>query len=276
MPLSERLLVIAGQALPGVPLDGARVTGGEFHDVVLLPGVAAVRVARNAAAAATLPRSAALLDRLADVLPFPVPRPLGPVTEAGGTSALAVSWVDGAPHPRGTGDPERLGALLAALAAVDVAPLRPLLGPPYLHPGCWTDVVEDGVLPLLPARWHAEVRRRTEAVLALPPVPPSLVHCDLVGPNVHWLPSGALAGVLDWDFAQEFDPALDAACLGRWHGWDVLRAVVDDATWRRARIWADSFGIEHVGSALLNGEPPAVVDHHVSGTIEWLERTCHP
>ena len=275
---TDRLFGIAEHLLPGVALDTATLAHGQFHDVVLVPGVAAVRVARTAATAAELPRRSELLRRLdAAGLPFAVPCPLGPVTEVDGSVAVAVSWVGGVPQERGTGDPTRLAALLAALAAVAVDPLADVLARPYLDRSGrgWVDVVDDGVLPLLPARWHDEVRRRVDAVLALPPVPTSLVHCDLVGANVHWLPSGEPAGVLDWDFAQEFDPAFDAACLA-WHGWDVVREAVDAVTYARARTWSLVFGIEHIGAALIDREPPAVLDRYVSGTIEWLERTCHP
>ncbi len=274
-PVDARLLGIAEHLLPGVALDTATLAAGEFHDVVLVPGVAAVRVARTAATAAELPRRAELLRRLdATGLPFAVPCPLGDVVEVDGATAVAVSWVGGTPGERGSGDPARLAALLAALAAVDPDPLADVLGPPHTDAagGGWVGVVEDGVLPLLPARWHDEVRRRVDAAMELPPVPPSLVHCDLVGPNVHWLPSGELAGVLDWDFAQAFDPALDAACLA-WHGWDTVRAAVDEHTYERARIWSRTFGIEHIGAALIALEPPVVLDRYVSGTIEWLERT---
>src|SRR2546430_1008403 len=75
-----------------------------------------------------------------------------------------------------------------------------------------------------------------EAALELADVSPSLVHADLGGENVHWHPDGELAGVLDWDLAQPFDPAVDAACLAV-HGWENVREAVDVETYRRAGIW---------------------------------------
>jgi hypothetical protein len=47
--MSGQLLDVARTLLPDVPLGGARVARGQFHDVVLLPGTAAVRVARSPA-----------------------------------------------------------------------------------------------------------------------------------------------------------------------------------------------------------------------------------
>ena len=83
---------------------------------------------------------------------------------------------------------------------------------------------------------------------------------------------GALVGVLDRDLAQAFDPAVDAACLG-WYGWATLQAAVDEETYRRARMWWRTFGYEQLGAAVLNGEPPEVLDHYATSTVAWLERT---
>ena len=52
---------------------------------------------------------------------------------------------------------------------------------------------------------------------ALPPVEPGVVHGDLAGTNVPWRTDGTVYGVLDWDHAQAFDPAVDVGCLS-WFG----------------------------------------------------------
>lgn len=84
-------------------------------------------------------------------------------------------------------------------------------------------------------------------------VPASLVHGDLAGENMHWSADDDLVGILDWDLAQAFDPAVDAACLA-WHGSRTVRRAVDGDTYRRARVWARTFGIEQVSAVIANGE----------------------
>ncbi|MEU7898400.1 aminoglycoside phosphotransferase family protein [Nonomuraea sp. NPDC049152] len=265
-----KLLEIAAALLPGTSMDTARLASGQFHDVVLIPGVAVVRIARHETAAAELSRRTELLSRLAATdLPFRVPEPLGPVATVGDRVAVALSWVDGAAHPKGSGDPVRLRALLDALAAVDLADVKDVLDEPHAYAGRdrWEELLVEEVLPRLPSHVRAEARRRVAAAAELEPVPAGLVHGDLAGDNVHWSPDGVVVGVLDWDLAQPFDPAVDAACLA-WHGWDAVRSAVDAETYRRARVWAATFAVEMIGAALLNGEP---VDRYIEKTTRVLE-----
>lgn len=133
----------------------------------------------------------------------------------------------------------------------------------------WAVVLAEDVIPRLPPRWRAEGRRRLDDAVALEPVPDALVHGDLAGSNVHWGPDGKLVGVLDWDLALPFDPAVDAACMA-WHGWDTIRAAVDDETYRRARVWNQTFGIEHL-IAVLPGKTLSSVDSYVDHIVPWLE-----
>ncbi|MFF0245933.1 phosphotransferase [Streptosporangium sandarakinum] len=269
----QRLLEIAAEFLPGVSLDGARLARGQFHEVVLIPGIAAVRIARRETAAAELPRRTELLSRLAALdLPFRIPTPLGPVSTVNGRVAVAVSWLEGAAHPEGSGDLVRLRAVLDALASVDVTAIEDVLDEPHAYAGRgrWEELLVEEVIPRLPVRARREAERRVQAALELEEAPASLVHGDLAGENMCWGRGGELIGVLDWDLAQPFDPAVDAACLA-WHGWDTVRSAVDSGTYRRARVWAATFGIEQVGSAIVNGEPPEIVDRYVERTARRLE-----
>jgi aminoglycoside phosphotransferase (APT) family kinase protein len=269
----HQLLEIAAALLPGTSLDGAKLASGQFHDVVLLPGVAAVRVARREIAAADLPRRTDLLSRLAVMdLPFEVPTPLGPVATVNNRVAVAVSWLEGTAHPEGSGEAARLRAVLDALASVDVTTLKDVLDEPHAYAGRsrWAELLAEEVIPRLPVHLRPEAQSRIQAALELEEVPASLVHGDLAGENMHWSPDGKLIGVLDWDLAQPFDPAVDAACLA-WHGWDAVRSAVNVETFRRARVWAATFGIEQVSSAIVNGEPPEIVDRYVERTARWLE-----
>jgi aminoglycoside phosphotransferase (APT) family kinase protein len=263
--------------LPGTDLSRARVEeGGQFHRVVLLPDRAVVRIARTAQAAAELPRRTELLRRLARAgLPFAVPEPLGEVAVVDGLTGVALSRLPGAPAAKGSGDPDRLAGVLRALAEVDVRDLADVLAEPHAFAGGaqWPTLMLDGVVPLLPRERQAEARARIEAVLDLPPVPPSLVHGDLAGANLHWHPDGSLAGVLDWDFAQPFDQALDAACLA-WFGWAALRAATIPETFARAISWYRVFGLEQIAVRLLQRSPADELQRVVGRTVAWLDHSA--
>ena len=271
----DDLLAIADALLPGIAWDRARLGRGGSHDVVLLPGVAAVRVANHATAAALLPRRCQLLSRLEKAgLPFAVPVPLTDVMAIDGRTAVALSWVPGAPTPRGWGEPAGLRELLAALSSVHLADLDGLLGPAHAYAGGprWPELMRE-VGTLLPDEWRAEAAGRIAAAEDLPVVPVRLVHGDLAGENVHWDPAGRhCVGVLDWDYAQPFDPAVDAACLA-WHGWRTLQEAVDPPTYRRARTWYLTFGLDQVAVSLLRGDPARVLADEVAQAVAWLERT---
>ncbi|MEU6714198.1 aminoglycoside phosphotransferase family protein [Nonomuraea sp. NPDC046802] len=274
-PVPADLLEIADALMPGAPLDAARLARGGIHDVVLLPGVAAVRISQRPLGAELLPRSTEVLRAIAaSGLPFAVPEPLTPVTAFGERAAVAVSWIDGAGLAEGQGDPVRIGELLETLRELPITPdLRALLAAPRTHTGAanWANILADEVIPRFPAKWREEGRRRLEAALALEAVPDSLVHGDLCGGNVHWGPDGKLIGVLDWDRAHLFDPAIDAAFMG-WHGWDTLRRAVDDATYRRAHVWERTFGVNQLVAVLeLGGRPLARVESYVEHIVACLE-----
>jgi aminoglycoside phosphotransferase (APT) family kinase protein len=265
------ILEIAAALLPGVRLDSAQLApDGNVHHVLLIPGVAAVRVSKRPLAASAMPRRVAVLRELASAgLPFQVPEPLTPVTLFGDRAAVAVSWIDGVALPAGVGDPAQIAEVLAAVRAVPLSSdLMAVLddrdaGRP------WSQVITDDVLPRLPARWQPEVRRRLDAALALDPVPDALVHGDLGGSNVHWSADGKLVGILDWDLAMPGDPAIDAALMA-WHGWDNLRRAVSPETYRRARVWDCLLGVGHL-VATMNGRPMTNPDGFVRAVVPWLE-----
>jgi aminoglycoside phosphotransferase (APT) family kinase protein len=238
--------------------------------VLLIPGVAAVRVSRRPLAAASMPRRVEVLRQLASAgLPFQVPEPLTPVTAFGDQAAVAVSWVDGAALPEGVGDPSQVAEVLEAVRSVPLSgSLMAVLDDRAQGPS-WSTVIVEEILPRLPARWQAEGRRRLDAALALEPVPDALVHGDLSGSNVHWSADGKLLGILDWDMAMPGDPAIDAAQMA-WHGWDNVRRAVSADTYRRARTWDALFGVGHL-VATMNGRPMTSPDGFVAAIVPWLE-----
>lgn len=269
----QDLLEIASALLPAVDLSGALLARGQFHDVVLVPDVAAVRVARRQSAAAELPRRMELLRRLgAAHLPFLVPEPLTSVTQFGDRAAVAVTWIAGRPLPKGAGSPAALAQLLAGLRNVDPGSLGEVLGPAHAYAGGerWYDLMINEAIPRLPTRLQDEARQRVEDAAALPEVEAHLVHGDLGGHNLHWDQEGRLIGVLDWDLAQPFDQAVDVACLGQ-QGWDNVRLAVDNETFKRAQIWYRTFGVEQIVAAITNGEPDDILTWYVNRASRWLD-----
>lgn len=283
-PIPPDLLEIAEALVPGAPLGSARLAEhGNLHHVVLFPGVAAVRISKRPSSAAELPRRTEILRAVgAAGLPFAVPEPLTPVATFGERRAVAISWIDGEPLPEGVGDPAVLGPLLEALREVAVSPqLKAVLHTPRRYDDGlgWADILSAEVIPRLPAKWRDGVRQRLETLLALEEVPAGLVHGDLGGGNIHFDRDGKLVGVVDWDMAILSDPAIDAALVATWHGWDVLRAATDGQTYRCAWAWNDAVEVGHLHAVFAN-KPLESVDGFVSSIVAWLEAewaatSCH-
>ena len=267
----DDLLEIAAALLPGVRLDRAvPATDGNIHHVLLVPGVAAIRVSKRPLAAAAMPRRVAVLRQLASAgLRFQVPEPLTPVTMFGDRAAVAVSWIDGAALPEGVGSVAQITEVLESVRAVPLdGDLMAVLDerPQGRH---WSTIITEDVVPRLPARWQPEVLRRIAAALALEPVPDALVHGDLGGANVHWSAGGKLLGILDWDLAMPGDPALDVALMA-WHGWDTVRRAVPTEVFHRARTWDALLGVGHL-VACMNGRPMTNPEGFVRAVVPWLE-----
>lgn len=238
------------------------------------------------------------------------PVPLSGAVAAGTGAAVLQRFVPGGPHPPHEGDPATLRRLLAEIAAVDVADPRiaPHLGRPFAFRGPWTPerVRHVADLPgLIRARlgawpgddldrvvgadgWAAAVARLTGTVsgwTADPPAPASLVHGDLAGHNMRWRAVPAdhascgqvrweLAGVLDWDLACAWDPALNVAYLGLWHGEDGVEAVAaDPAEARRARVWLGAMALETLDDAAARD---AIVGGLADGAWHRLLRKTLP
>jgi aminoglycoside phosphotransferase (APT) family kinase protein len=265
-----RLRELAQMVLSDVDWRDAEVVVGEFHDVVIATGLAVVKVARGGAVH-HLQRRADLLSVLGRLdLPFATPTPLAPVVRCGDRAAVALSWVHGGPPPH---PPEAaaLSGVLEALSSVDVAGLKGLLDAPHAYAGRerWECLMLNVVPDMLPDGLRVEAVRRVERALALPQVEPGLVHGDLAGTNLLWRADGTLSGVLDWDLAQAFDPAVDVGCLA-WFGWDAVRAAVNTEQLHRARVWADTFPLEQVAAAVDNGEPEPVIQRVIDRVVAHL------
>lgn len=291
--------------------------GGQFHRVLVLPGVGVVRMTRTPATARALPDRMAAVRHLGTTaaLPFSVPVPLTEVVPAGseaergteqaseqrseqgselgsegarepsgpreGVAGVVQAYLPGEAHPPHSGDPAVLRGLCETLARIDTVALRPHLGAPFAFRGPWTPAKVAAVrdLPGLladtygsgawsgtgataAAAWDGTVELLTGTVTAWtehPVVEPSLVHGDLAGHNMRWQREGGawrLTGILDWDLATVWDPALNPAYLALWHGEEKLEDIARDAAEaRRARVWLGAMALESLYDASLREGP---------------------
>ncbi|VXB09057.1 phosphotransferase [Citricoccus sp. K5] len=279
--------------------------GGQFHRVLVLPGVGAVRMTRTHEAAAHLNDRMATLQILSTTaaFPFAVPVPLTEVVgEAdglpAGMAAVVQEYLPGEAHPPHTGEVPVLRELCRTLAGIDTTPLAPHLGPPFAYrgpwtaekvaavqsvpsvlaashgPGVWTDGSPEAPGGAVSAdRWAETVATLTATHTAWtedPVVTPSLVHGDLAGHNMRWQRSAAegvgrdgddrerwhLTGILDWDLAAVWDPALNPAYLALWHGEEKLEAIARDADEAlRGRVWLGWMALETIYDASLREGP---------------------
>jgi aminoglycoside phosphotransferase (APT) family kinase protein len=271
-PLNERwVLAVASELLPGLDRGRASLEFGVEHVVVVAPEAGVVRISRAPGNRPVMERRVELLSELGRAgLPFTVPAPLSEVAVVDGYAAVALSWVPGEPDRAGNGDPAVLRQLLAALRQVDIGALGSVLASPHGYAGGeqWAELMAQAITRL-PPDVRGEARRRLAEALALPAVPPSLVHGDLAGANLRWAPDGKLLGVLDWDWASAWDPAIDVACLG-WHDWPAVQSAVDPQTCHRAMVWQRTFGLEWIVGAWLR--PPGSPDV-IERTAAWLRRS---
>ncbi|MFL4475312.1 phosphotransferase family protein [Paeniglutamicibacter sp. MACA_103] len=244
---------LATALYPGPDWKAARVDeGGQFHLVLVAEGEAVMRMSRTAEAARQMQRRVDLVQALEGRFSFQLPAALSEVWHGDGCSAVIQRYVPGAPHLPHTGDATRLRAVLEELAAVEVGPLAPLLAPPFSFRGPWTAPKIEATLEALPAELAGAAQRVLDALPGFEAVAPALVHGDLAGHNMRWR-DGELLGILDWDLAAAWDPALNTAYLGLWHGAHLLEDIAPslDVAWR-ARIWLGAMSLESVYDASLN------------------------
>ncbi|GAA1876105.1 hypothetical protein GCM10009715_23530 [Paeniglutamicibacter psychrophenolicus] len=248
-----RELRLADALFPGPDWKKGHVDeGGQFHLVLVAPGEAVMRMSRTPGAARDMQRSVDLVEALSGRFSFLLPTALSEVWHGEGFSAVIQRYVPGAAHPPHTGDPAALRAVLEELAAVDPRPIAHLLAPPFSFRGPWTGAKADATLAALPADLAGAAALVLEAIKAFASAPVSLVHGDLAGHNMRWS-GGTLRGIIDWDLASAWDPALNTAYLSMWHGADVIDAIAPNPqeSWR-ARIWLGAMALESVYDASLN------------------------
>ncbi|WP_106849364.1 phosphotransferase family protein [Blastococcus sp. Marseille-P5729] len=256
-PPTHREIDLARSLYPGAGwADGHVDEGGSEHLVLVAAPVAVLRIARSDRAARDLPRRVAVVEALAARLPFELPVPLSKVEQRGPMTAVVQRFVPGSTHPFGSGDPGRLRALLRQLEAVDTDPVRSMLAEPFDYVGPWTEHRRERTLAVLPAHLRSIAVDVLAAVGSYADQPPGLVHGDLAGDNMRWV-DGELAGVLDWDRAAAWDPAINLAHLSIWHGADLIGQLTDDPEKaRRAIVWGAAQSLERVDHLATRTDTP--------------------
>ncbi len=209
----------------------------------------AIRFGRAPEAADALARMARLHPLLTEPLGragIAVPLPLGPVQPSALGPAMAFSFLAGGPHPHYRANPGEFAAggddpavtvpalvdLLAAFGRVELNSVRPELAPPYSYRGPWTDTKVATVLGFVAEHAPTLVAPASRIVRGVRERPEGfggtvgLVHGDLAGQNMRWNADfTAVTGLLDWDLASAWDPAINLMQLSLWHGPTLVPAV---------------------------------------------------
>jgi aminoglycoside phosphotransferase (APT) family kinase protein len=261
----------------------ARLTSGQFHDVVLA-GDVAYRFPRDDLARRRLPERAALLTALAgSPLPVAIPEPLDTthLDRPVGSCYLAVRRLHGEPAVAGLVSGERaqsalagqLARLLDGLARLGldsaVRHAVPAVGPQWWPD--WGRQVRRELFPLMSERGRQRAEGELAAVAAVAASGDALVHSDLGGANLLLTGSGdepVLTGVLDWDEACIGNQASDLASLAVTFGW-ALAARIDAARQAGAtaapmigpaRLIAATFALQQALPAALSGDQESLDD----------------
>jgi len=273
----------AARILPGPDWAGGRVEEGGDDHLVLIPGdpvpPAVLRIARRPEVGELLPARTELLARLAPHLPWVTPVPLGEVDpgepwscgsgvpvpdDAWSGPAVALSWVGGGPHAPHVGDPAALRRIVEAVAAVPVEAWTGRVAEPFTSTPHWDDASRAAVLAVLPAAERGAAQAVWSALEAFRAGEAGgdavgLVHGDLAGHNMHWSPAGPgaeprLLGIIDWDHAAAWDPAINLAHLALWHGVGVIApAAPDTALATRASVWVGHLALFRLRRAAESG-----------------------
>ena len=272
-PLPEEV-ALAQRLHPGPAWEAAHVNeGGQFHVVLVAENEAMLRMSRTAEAARQMQRRVDLVEALAPRVGFALPTALGPVWHGEGCSAVVQRFIPGGAHAPHSGDATALRNLVEELAGIEIAPLAHLLAPPFAFNGPWTPTKTEETLRSLPAGLVPDAELVLGAIAGFAGIPPALVHGDLAGHNVHWM-GNRLVGVLDWDLAAAWDPALNSAYLALWHGEAMLGHIAPTAReeWR-ARVWLGAMSLESIYDVRLSNDP-ARLEAMVSKVAGRIQRAA--
>lgn len=264
-PLIRKLLADQFEALATLPL--RFVEEGYDNATWRLGNELAVRIPRRSIAAQFITSEQLWLGKIAPGLPIPVSVPvhIGAATPWYPWPWSIVPWFEGLPVDLAPLDASAALPLAAFLNALHkpapaqapynefrCAPLserEPFLAPRFERLKSKTRFIT----PELEALWQ-------EAIGAPIDIPPTWIHGDLHARNV-LSEKGAIAAVIDWGDMASGDRATDLASIWALLGKPEARAQtikavgpLTDATWKRARGWAISFGVLLLDSGLIDNE----------------------
>ena len=245
----------ANDLLPGHNWTTGRVEEGGDDHLVLIPGDAepqvVVRIARRPDVAAELPRRMDFLTAIAPHLPLTLPVPVTELRQMSRTGARAVGqkYVPGAQHAPGGGSPEALRAVLDVLENVPTSVWEGLVDPPFEGQPHWNEQERELVLQALPDEARSDAAVVWDALTAMDGEAVGLVHGDLAGDNMRWI-GERVAGLLDWDHASAWDPAVNLAHLALWHGAETIDAVAPNGHFAaRSGVWVGHLSLVRVHDA---------------------------
>ncbi|WP_103941582.1 viomycin phosphotransferase [Thermomonospora echinospora] len=271
---------LLSRLLPDVEPEDVTVHEGQFHLVVIGSG-RVVCLPRTEAAAARLPRRAAVLRSLAGFdLGFRTPEPLveGGVDGVGEPSFLMLSRVPGTPLTADVLDDPQVADAVAgqyvglltglARAGADDRVRAALPAPEDRWRRFATDVRAE-LFGLMSADGRRRAERELAALENLPHLTAAVVHGDLGAENVLWESADGLprlSGVIDWDEVTLGDPAEDLAAIGAGYGEGLLRRVLILGGWAdhetRTRIAAigGTFALQQALAAHRDGDEEELAD----------------
>lgn len=272
--------VLLSRLLPEAEPEDFAVHEGQFHLVLVGPD-RVVCVPRTEAAAARLPRRAAVLRILAGIdLGVRTPALLVE-RDADGIDEqpfLVLSRVPGAPLTAEVLDEPQVAdvvagqyvGLLAGLAGAGADKgVRAALPAPADRWQRFAADVRAELFGLMSAGGRRRAEQELAAVECLPHLTAAVVHGDLGPENVLWesvdgLPH--LSGVVDWDEVGLGDPAEDLAAIGAGYGESLLRRVLalggwaDQETTARITAIAGTFALQQALAACRDGDEEELAD----------------
>lgn len=242
---------------PELPWGTLRETHGAFHQVLLLPPAAALRIRTGAGHAAATRREhdiAAILSGAG----LRVPRPLAEPLHAEQWSAAAFSFAEGVSRDAGSWAEDRAVVLplleVWAAAGDEHRALATRL--PAARHWCggerWPSLVAQ--MTAADPEVQAAARNRVRSVLELEPTAEfSAVHGDFGPHNLLWGRDGALS-LIDTDHAAWADPAIDVAPLLGFYSLDALAADLPARLLDRASAHRRTLSIQVAAAAQLRGD----------------------
>ncbi len=258
-PATDEELRIAHQLRPDLSWEDASVNeGGQFHKVVIANPHSVIRMARTVQATADMPRTVKLQQLLADQLDYQIPVATSQILHVDSLASVAMSFIPGSAHEPHFGDPKILGQVVRDLADIPLEPISDHLTAPFSFRGPWTEDRTQQCFDVLPDQLRGAATSLWAQLDELAQVPPGLVHGDLAGHNMHWVDE-ELVGILDWDLAAAWDPALNTAYLSLWHGLEMADQIApnpDEA--RRAKIWLGLMSLERLSDTLSRTDNPKI------------------